>query len=61
MTPPIERDERIWEITIKSDACPFTPINGITDGCIILHYTVGCYDEECTFENCPKKSKINGD
>lgn len=56
MTPPIERDERVWHITITSDGCPFTTYPGIIEGCLLRHYK-NEEDERCTLENCRKKSK----
>ena len=54
MTPPIQRDERIWLVAIHSDACDLKCEHGITECCNLLSEP----NDACTMENCPRKLMV---
>ena len=54
MTSPIQYDDRVWQISIKSDSCSFTFEDGIAESCRLLYYK-NEKNQLCTLENCPKR------
>jgi hypothetical protein len=54
MTPPIQRDERLWLIAVHSDACEFVHECGIVESCKLLKEP----NDACTLENCPRKLMV---
>ena len=54
MTSKIQRDERVWKITISSESCPLVFEAGIVESCRSRSLR-DMENIECTLENCPKR------